>query len=104
VAVEAYIPLAMSIDGRVVDPPVLITLYDAQGHDASGAITTAKPLSVGTEGCLRFKGTHGGRSWSVVIERISVTRQSAVGFECKINSPVRRTPIDAKRRSEDAVG
>ena len=93
----------MSIDDRVLDPPVLITLYGSQGNDASGAITTASPLSVGTQGSLRFEGTHGGKTWSVVIERITVTRQSAVGFEFKIDSPVRRTPIDAKERSEEAA-
>lgn len=101
-AVEAYIPLAMSVDDRAVNLPVLITLYDPQGDNACGAITTASPLSVGAQGSLEFEGTHHGRRWSVVIERISVTGQTAVGYEFRIDSPIRRTPATAKDHTDGA--
>ena len=102
-AVDGYVPLAVRINDRVVDLPFLITLYDLQGDDACGAITTASPLSVGTQGSLEFEGTHHGKTWSVVVGRITVTGQSAVGFEFKIDAPIQRTPIAAKARNEDAA-
>ena len=94
----------MSINDRAVDPPILITLYDPEGDDACGAITTASPFSVGTQGRVEFEGTRGGKTWSVVIERISVTGQSGTGFEFKIDSPIQRMPIAAKHCSDEAIG
>ncbi|UCG33899.1 MAG: hypothetical protein JSU68_04530 [Phycisphaerales bacterium] len=53
---------------------------------------------------FEFEGTRGGKTWSVVIERIPVTGQSAVGFEFRVDSPIRRAPSRAKERTEVAAG
>ena len=88
---EAYIPTAVTFDGRALDDTLAATLYDPDGDDPHGALTTHHPLATGTRGGqLVIVGTRDKKSWRVTLPEIEVYRTTAVGFEFLIVGRIAR--------------
>jgi len=100
VAVEAYIPEHVEFDGRAVESPVAVTLYDPDGQRPRGSMTAHGPIPAGSTGGLVFQGRRGGKVWSVVCPEITVTNKSALGCEFVLSSPPQRTVL-AEEESEE---
>ena len=92
-AVEAYIPSKVDLDGEPLDLPRLITLYDPQGSAPTGSLTGLTPLQSGEYGLLAFQGHRDGKPWRVVCPEMTVTATSALGCEFKLERSPTRTPL-----------
>jgi len=101
VGVEAYIPDSVEFDGRAIESPVAVTLYDPDGPRPSGSLTAHAPIPAGSSGGLVFQGKRAGKVWSVVCPEITVTNKSALGCEFVLTLPPQRTVL-AEEESEDA--
>ncbi len=88
---EAYIPTAVTFAGRPIAEVFALTLYDPDGDDPHGSMTTHNPLPAGQRGGpLIVEGTRGGQSWQVTLREIEVLRSTAVGFEFIVYGRVQR--------------
>ena len=85
-AIEAYVPLFVQVGDHLIDRAILLTLYEPDGDNPSGSVTTERPLPEGAGGTLRLEATRGGESWLVAADQISVVNSSAVGFEFAMSS------------------
>lgn len=83
-AVEAYKPEspdAVCLDGKPLPETIMVTLYDPDGDEPTGSVTTESPPSVGLKGTFTFQGNRDGKLWSVSIAQVTILNQTAVGSE-----------------------
>ena len=92
-ALEAYIPESVNLDGRAVASPVVLTLYNPDGDSPTGSLTANDPIPEGQSGRLVFEGARDGKLWSVTLPSITVTHKSAVGCEFTIAGKPERTML-----------
>jgi hypothetical protein len=83
-AIVAYIPESLQLDGRAVASPLVLTLYNPDGDAPTGSLTANDPIPAGQSGRLVSEGTRGGKLWSVTLPQVTVTHKSAVGCEFSI--------------------
>ncbi len=91
---EAYIPTAVTFDGRTLGDALVVTLYDPDSDDPHGSLTTHQPLAEGIRGGpLVIVGTRDKKTWQVTLPEIEVCRATAVGFEFVIHGGVQRAVL-----------
>jgi hypothetical protein len=102
-AVEAYIVSEACFESRPIPESHVVTLYDADGENAAGSMTTNHPIEPGLKGALTFVGLRGPDTYEVAIGRIEVRNASAVGFEFTVVGPITRELVhtSAKREVRD---
>jgi len=90
-ATEVYIPTTVTFDGRQLAEVFALTLYNPDSTDPAGALTTHEPPAEGARGALEVLGTRDGKTWSVSLSEIEISRRTAVGCEFTIFGTVTRT-------------
>ena len=99
-AIEAYIPTQVQLDGETVQHAELITLYDPDGPSANGSITGPATLPDGGSGKLVWQGRRDGKLWSVVCPQVTVVNASALGCEFTLAEPPQRTVLETTRTTD----
>ncbi len=92
-ALEAYVPSHIEFDTRPVEEVFVVTLYDADGPQPRGSMTTPHAPMQGSRGALTFVGRRDGKEWQVEVEDVSVTNRTALGCEYAIEGAIRRTVL-----------
>jgi len=90
VALEAYIPSTVELEGGAIPDVIVITLYQPDSDAPRGSLTGAHPIEAGQSGRMVFVGTRDGKEWRVTLPRIEISNKTALGCEYQIRGPVQR--------------
>lgn len=108
--VRAYIPVEIRFQDRPIEGARLVTLYNPDGDDRNGSMTTTHPLEAGTRGGpLVVIGRREGTEWELTLPEIVVRNKSAVGFEYDILGPIEARVLregvpDSRSKVEKGLG
>lgn len=108
--IEAYIPSSIQFEGHSLDESHVVTLYNPDGDQAHGSVTTGQPLLAGTRGGpLVILGKRDGKDWRVLLPQIEVVNKTAVGFEFRMQAPPQRELVgdgngDGEKKREITMG
>lgn len=89
-ASETYIPTEVTFAGQPLDEVFALTLYNADGDDAHGSMTTSAPPAEAQRGPLAVTGMRDGKQWRLMLPEIEIYHATALGCEFTVLQPVQR--------------
>jgi len=89
-AVEAYVLREARFNGVSVNRPFVLTLFDPDSAEPTGALTAEHPFAPGQSGSLEATGARDGAVWQIRLSRVRITRATPVGCEFEVLGPVEK--------------